>query len=100
MSDSEGQYGLKERGFKDFKVKQRYSQVWKGLVWGAQLLHEGLRWRVRDGLKTKFWVDKWLGDESLKQNCRQTMPEEDLQNRVHAYWEQGRGWKWEVLTHS
>lgn len=46
------------------------------------MLQAGQRWKVRYGLKTKFWVDKWLGDETIIQNCRQPVVEEDIQNKV------------------
>ncbi|KAL6195493.1 hypothetical protein ACLB2K_031112 [Fragaria x ananassa] len=36
------------------------SQVWRGLVWGKELLCAGIRWRVSSGESVKIWGDKWL----------------------------------------
>ncbi|BBH05413.1 zinc ion-binding protein, partial [Prunus dulcis] len=41
------------------------SSSWKGLIYGAAILNNGLKWRVGDGTRVKFWTDTWIGDVPL-----------------------------------
>ncbi|XP_020412737.1 uncharacterized protein LOC109947231 [Prunus persica] len=41
------------------------SSSWKGLIYGAAILNNGLKWRVGDGTRVKFWTDTWIGDIPL-----------------------------------
>jgi hypothetical protein len=34
-------------------------------MWAAKAAQMGLRWKVGDGKKIKFWEDNWLGSSSL-----------------------------------
>uniref|UniRef100_A0A803P3X8 Reverse transcriptase domain-containing protein n=1 Tax=Cannabis sativa TaxID=3483 RepID=A0A803P3X8_CANSA len=36
------------------------SNVWRGILWGRDLLLKGIRWRVTDGSKVRINEDKWL----------------------------------------
>ncbi|XP_062006013.1 uncharacterized protein LOC133723213 [Rosa rugosa] len=36
------------------------SMIWSSLLWGRDLLVNGLRWRVGKGESIKVWGDKWL----------------------------------------
>lgn len=47
-------YGVLEDCGTHYKPKQRSTQIWKGVVWGAELLRRGLRWEVRSGKRAKF----------------------------------------------
>lgn len=40
--------------------RQKCSPTWKGVMFGAQLLHKGLVCRLEKGDKVKFWKDKWI----------------------------------------
>lgn len=35
------------------------------LCGGAELLHQGLRWEVRNGRREIFWKDSWLDEVPL-----------------------------------
>jgi hypothetical protein len=41
------------------------SQFFKGFVWASKAAKMGLRWKIGDGKKIKFWEDNWLGTSSL-----------------------------------
>lgn len=40
------------------------SYLWKGIIWGRDLLANGLRIRIDNGLTTNFFKDKWVPRES------------------------------------
>ncbi|XP_062021310.1 uncharacterized protein LOC133737845 [Rosa rugosa] len=37
------------------------SSTWKGILYGAQLLPEGSKWRIGSGTQISFWNDNWTG---------------------------------------
>ncbi|CAL2244240.1 unnamed protein product [Prunus armeniaca] len=37
----------------------------RGLIYGAAILNKGMKWRVGDGTRVKFWTDTWIGDVPL-----------------------------------
>lgn len=80
-------------GIVDFKPKQRSSNTWQGIIWGSELLREGLRWKVKNGERVSFWKYKWLHKSSLLQSLTQTIGEKDQQAAVRSFWEDYRGWK-------
>jgi len=41
------------------------STFWKGVLWAAQALKFGYRWKVGDGRKIRFWEDTWFGTAPL-----------------------------------
>ncbi|KAI5327874.1 hypothetical protein L3X38_027270 [Prunus dulcis] len=45
--------------------RQDCSTTWKGVMYGVELLRQGIGWRVGKGDTTKFWKDSWLIDEPL-----------------------------------
>lgn len=47
--------------------------------------------------KARFWKDEWLDDQMLQQRRTVNGEEEDLQARVCKYWDEARGWRWELL---
>lgn len=93
-------YGLDAETRPHFNDKSRSSQVWKGIIWGSELLREGLRWEVHNGERTLFWKDAWLGNETPQQRSRGVVEEDALQARVAEYWNPGKGWKWDMLHHN
>jgi hypothetical protein len=41
------------------------SHFLKGVMWAAKAANLGIRWKIGDGKKVKFWEDNWLGTSSL-----------------------------------
>lgn len=58
-------YGFVDDGLAVFKLRQRSSNMWQGIIWSSYLLHSGLRWKVNNGIRARFLVDKWLDDFTL-----------------------------------
>lgn len=46
------------------------SSTWRGIVFGAKLLHQGIQWRIGDGDSVHFWKDKWLSSGPLIDKAR------------------------------
>ncbi|ONI05713.1 hypothetical protein PRUPE_5G020600 [Prunus persica] len=42
------------------KVGNCPSLVWRGIVWGRQVIKQGLVWRVSDGQSIKMFQDQWI----------------------------------------
>lgn len=57
-----------------FKKRQRSSHVWKGLVDAADIIRKGRVARVNNGVKTRFWLDVWCGQEPLINSAIREVP--------------------------
>lgn len=84
-------YGIGDSGPPVFRREERASPTWRGLEWAANLLHEGIKWKVVDGRKVRFWSDNWLGDRPLKEACPDMMSEEEEKLTVRDLWVEGSG---------
>lgn len=56
---------LKEKYFKDrnvmeAKTKHHSSFSWKSIIAAKDLINQGVRWCVGNGMNIKVWKDKWL----------------------------------------
>lgn len=56
---------IKGRYFPDHDIMQARignnpSFIWRGLLWGRELLKLGIRWRIRDGSSVKVFDDPWM----------------------------------------
>lgn len=90
-------YGLNEDDGVHFRDRQRCSQIWKGAIWGAEMVREGLKWDVRNGKGVVFWKDIWLGQRPLWESTLSSMDEDRMVFKVDQFWEQGVGWRWRTL---
>jgi hypothetical protein len=41
------------------------SNFWQGVMWAARAAKLGYRWKVKNGVKIKFWKDMWFRSTSL-----------------------------------
>lgn len=80
-------YAIKDDDGIHFK-KYTSSQIWKGVLWGAELLSRGLKWGVRNGRCVAFWTDSWLEQQPLCELSLSPISEEDMGQRVQIL---GRG---------
>ena len=51
---------FKHTDFMDAKLGSNPSFVWRSILWGRQLVHEGLRWRVGNGRKISVFGRNWM----------------------------------------
>ncbi|XP_038722035.1 uncharacterized protein LOC120014187 [Tripterygium wilfordii] len=69
-----------------FEVKQRSSNLWRGLVSANPILNQGMKKLVRNGKQTLFWLDIWLGESPLIDLCVQEIGLVDMYRTVESYW--------------
>lgn len=81
-----GKYMKGSMVFTNIVPKQKASNAWLGIVAPKDVLLKGLRMRVRNGRKTYFWLDTWIGDQALIEVCLHELPLVDMYKRVRDYW--------------
>lgn len=50
-----------------------------------------------NGERTLFWVDKWLDDQCMSDQCVRMVTEEERLFAVAGYWRESGGWKWDLI---
>lgn len=65
-----------------FKKKYTSSQVWKGVLWGLELLSKGMNWEVRNGMSVAFWQDRWLENQPIWELALQPVSGEEMEFKV------------------
>ncbi|KAL8168313.1 hypothetical protein V2J09_009812 [Rumex salicifolius] len=73
----------------DGKDRANRSHIWKGIRRGAI-------WTPRNGLVTRFWSDRWLADGRLSEEALIDVSNLEA-TKIVDYWEEGAGWKWNLL---
>lgn len=91
-------YRVKEEDKADLRLKARSSQVWKGVVWGSELVRRGLKWSVGNDKRIVFWKDIWLGDKPLREELQTLIGAEELELKDEQYWDETPGWRWGNLV--
>ena len=62
------------------------SSTWRGFSVGAKLLSEGINWRVGDGCRIGFWIDKWIPDlGKLQWHASLTLTNIQINEKVSEY---------------
>lgn len=75
-----------------------FSNAWKGIRVATPFLEAGTIKLVRSGKTTRFWMDNWIAPYPLRQLLSTAISLPVLYATVNEYWDEGRGWKWELLT--
>ncbi|CAL8099943.1 unnamed protein product [Prunus armeniaca] len=65
------------------------SNVWRGILYVAQVLSTSIKWRVGSGDDILFWTDRWLSCGPLQQFALIDLSEDMLQLNVSDFWEDG-----------
>lgn len=51
---------FKHSNFLQAKLGYSPSFIWKSILWGRQVLHNGMRWKIRDGKQVKIYQSRWI----------------------------------------
>ena len=51
---------FKKTDFLNAKLGYRPSFIWRSILWGRQMLHQGLRWRIGNGEQVKIYNCNWI----------------------------------------
>lgn len=84
-------YGISDDKPLIFKKKQRESIVWKRVVWSSELLKARLSRRLSNGKRALFWLDRWVGDATLRSHNALQVEEEKLFDTASELWDDGCG---------
>ncbi|CAL2267138.1 unnamed protein product [Prunus armeniaca] len=68
---------------------QSSCNVWKGILYGAQVLSVGVKWRVGSGDDILLWTDRWLSCGPLQQFALIDLFEDILHLNVSDFLEDG-----------
>lgn len=82
-----------------FQDSARSSQMWKGILLGAETLSKGLKMVVGNGRSTLFWFHVWLIDKPLIDVVILDVPEDLVGATVAELWSDN-GWDWVTLSQS
>ena len=69
---------FKHTGFMEAKLGPNPSFVWRSILWGRQLLHEGLRWRVGNGNQISVFSKNWMKKGELLNSTSISMLSNDV----------------------
>lgn len=79
-------YGVKVEDGAHLRARQRASQFWRGVLWGAELLKQGIILEVRNGERAFFWRDISLGTP-LQEEAEGAVEFDQVGKRVAEFWE-------------
>lgn len=51
---------FKKTDFLNAKLGHKPSFIWRSILWGRQMLHQGLRWRIGSGEQVKIYNCNWI----------------------------------------
>ncbi|KAJ8451425.1 hypothetical protein Cgig2_017816 [Carnegiea gigantea] len=74
-------------------IAPRHSHLWKGITEQWLLVKNNMAMALRDGRKTRFWLDQWAEPSPLLIFATQYVPAAELEKRD----DQG-GWKWDEFA--
>ncbi|XP_038687586.1 uncharacterized protein LOC119986972 [Tripterygium wilfordii] len=83
----------------NLKGKQGSSNLWRGIVKAGNILHKGVKALVRNGRRTRFWLDHWMGDSPLIDVCLHDISLVEKHKMISCYWQRGLGWIWAKFHH-
>ncbi|PRQ60552.1 putative reverse transcriptase zinc-binding domain-containing protein [Rosa chinensis] len=73
-----------------YVVPKDCSNTWRSIVHGANLLTQGLTWRVGDGRRNNFWFDMWLPPFSLQNHILPSASFNPI-DKISNFWDD-HGW--------
>ena len=62
-----------------------------------EVIVKGYACVVGDGASTRFWTDKWLGNEALVDSVHGHLPDALMNIKANELWQADRGWNFDVI---
>ncbi|CAL1384516.1 unnamed protein product [Linum trigynum] len=91
-------YGGKRQGLDIFRKSQGSSFTWNSLLKAADLFKKGCAWNIKNGRRTKFWLDPWILQVPLKEEANGVIPG-DMETATVADFVSDEGtWRTELFT--
>lgn len=64
----------------------------------SSFLISGVRCRVKNGRRVRFWEDTWAEDQPLRAYASFPISEDQRNCKVCEFWQADNGWKWEMFS--
>lgn len=81
----------------NIKPKRGATNLCQGITKALPTIQQGFKYKVRNGWRTNFWKDIWLGNKPLEELCTGNNEERVGDTRVVDFWDKELGWKWNEL---
>ncbi|KAF7843708.1 putative ribonuclease H protein At1g65750 family [Senna tora] len=84
------------------KVERRRncSRIWRGVADCWQYVEDGMCWRLGNGQRIRFWMDKWVpGCKPLAEYKLGPLAREDEEVKVSRFLTGSGAWDWEAFEH-
>ena len=89
---------FKHSSFMEVKLGSNPSFVWRSILWGRQVLHKGLRWRIGNGKHVKISGNNWVKNfEIPRANSQPSLPMEAV---VAELIDESNKWREDLIVQS
>ncbi|KAL9440996.1 hypothetical protein AB3S75_019634 [Citrus x aurantiifolia] len=86
---------FKHSGFMEAQSGSNPSYIWRNILWGREVIHKGLRWRIGDGKLVKVYQSGWLPrPETFKPISPPSLP---LDTTVSVLIDEDHCWRDDVI---
>ena len=79
--------------FSNLEKRRNASNAWKGMVVAREIIKQGTRAKVYNGVETFFWREVWLGGVPLIELALVEINLVDSYKIVREYWCCMEGWR-------
>ncbi|KAJ8438912.1 hypothetical protein Cgig2_007757 [Carnegiea gigantea] len=86
----DGIWVLRQSDDLDISITHAHAQ-YRGILETKELVQKGLRFSIGDGLRTKFWIDKWVDGTTLLTHAIRAVPDDHRPFPIRSYWLPGAG---------
>ncbi|CAL1397034.1 unnamed protein product [Linum trigynum] len=90
-------YGRQRENLDIIRPIQGSSFTWRSFTKAADLLRKGCAWNIKNGKRTKFWLDPWVLQVPLKEVALGHIPESDTAEPIERFVEEDGTWQTELF---